>query len=407
MAKRAKRRRAKAETWAPAAKNPRVSPYELFYDLVFAAAILGLSLQFGRTQVWSAIGVAAVTFTFAWWVWQETVLFTNRFGDPLRPIPTDASRRVALLTLVGRWACLLQMIAVIMIALFEPAGLRAADLEGTFAFASAGALAALALLREVGAALRPELRSTIAKRRPWEILAIALFCLEGALHGSGDGYLWFAGLIATVVPGLIFETRESANDGRREAQHLSERLMLFFLIISGDLFLKVIVYWNGDFASDLNPLQLVFVSAIIFSIFRLYVSRVGSRLVPKGGWRFSGWILLHLILCFAVLMAAGGMIEYVIPKGELSRWALRGGAWSIALALACIAALDRIGGGPTLTRRAWELAAVALSIGVSGLVVFEATPYSWRIGMGVIAAILVTYTTQAIWRTGAPLTSRR
>lgn len=381
----------------PAAKDPRVSPYELFYDLVFAGAILGLSLDFGKSEKWSAFWVAATTFAFAWWIWQETVLFTNRFGDPLKPIASRSNRREAILSLAARWLCVLQMIAIVLVALYEPAKLDVRDLSGSFAWACAGALAALALLREVGAIQRPDLRKEVAHRRPWEIIAIALLVAD-ALNGanSGPGF-WLGALAATILPGFYFEIRDRKMLSAGERRHLAERLMLFVLIISGDIFLKIIVYWNADIALTLHPLQLIFVSSIVFSVFRLYISRVETHKPPGTSWRFLGWLLLHLVLSYALLVAAGGMVEYVTPKDNLTYYHLMSAGWGVAVAVGCIAALDWIGGGAADRRRAIGLGFVALLVGLGATAATYLTPDDWRIGMAVMAVILLFYVTPASW----------
>lgn len=380
------------------APRARVSPYELFYDLVFAGAILGLSIDFGRTESWGAMAVAFSTFLLAWWIWQETMLFTNRFGDPLRPLRADEETREAVLILSIRTVCFLQMIAVILLALFEPNRLELAGLEGAFSLASAAALFFLFLLRELGARVRPELGASVRVRRPWEILAIALFVLSGVVSGEPEEILWFAGMMATFLPGLWFIGRERLVDTPTRAEHVSERLMLFILIISGDLFLKIIVYWNAQIAQELSALQLVFVSVIIFSLFRLYMSRVGTHTVPSEPRAFRAWLLLHLILGFALLVAAGGMVEYVTPKDGLTYWNGTSAGLGVALAVLSMAALDRIGGGRRAVRRASEMVGLSIVLVAATIGFVHFTPDSWRVGMGSIAIIVTAYAVTSSWR---------
>ncbi len=379
-----------------------MSPYELFYDLVFAGAILGLSIDFGRSEKWSALGVAATTFIFAWWIWQETVLFTNRFGDPLRPIPSHMTPAKARLAMAARWLCVLQMIAVVLIALFEPARLDPDELSGSFAWACAAALTALALLREVGARQRPDLKREITHRRPWEALAVVMFVVDALSDKSTGPYIWLTALALTVIPGFYFGIRDRGLLTSGEKAHLSERLMLFVLIISGDIFLKIIVYWNADIALELNPIQLVFVSSIVFSVFRLYISRVDRHQPPGTSGQFGAWLLLHLVLSFSLLLSAGGMVEYVTPKDSLEYFHLMLAGWGLAVAIACIAALDRIGGGASGAARAKGLLTLALLVGAATTAVTYLTPDDWRIGMAVIASILLVYTTSSTWRESRP-----
>ncbi len=380
----------------------RVSPFELFYDLVFAGAILGLSIDFGRTETWSAIAVAGASLLLAWWIWQETMLLTNRIGDPLRPLSGEEDSRRSLLRLAIRWVCFAQMVAVILIALFEPVKLQAVNLEDGFVWASFAAVAALFLLRELGARLNPELRLDVVRRRPWELVALAFFLAAGLSTGVNERVLWLAGLFFLVVPGLVFIWRQRQDDSPIQRAHVSERLMLFILIISGDLFLKIIVYWNASLAKQLEPIQLIFVSSIIFSIFRLYVSLVGGRQIPKGPSSFTAWLLLHLVLSFALLVAAGGMVEYVTPKDVVENWNLMSAGFGIALTIVCIAALDWMAGRSAVRRRVISLLALAGAVVIATVLVAYLTPGTWRIGMATIAAILLVYLVRFTWTERGP-----
>lgn len=395
MARRGASKNISTTGLAPASKDPRVSPYELFYDLVFAAAVLGLSLDYGKGPDFGTLALVTGAFVFIWWVWQETVLFTNRYGDPLRPIDWSRNRNQVVRGLTIRWACLLQMIAIVGVALFEPDDLALAGLQISFPSACAFALVMLLLMREFGAFQRPSLRSYARKHRPWTILAIVLFLLSEWFAAPASRYLWAAGLAAVIIPGIFLISRDRVLSNARQAHHLSERLMLFILIISGDFFLKAIVYLHAGDSTEFNILQLVFVSFIVFSVFRLYLARVASHTAPRSRGKLLAWLLLHLVADFGILVSATGMIQYVTPSvgiTDVTQHLLIAGG-SIVVTLICFAVLDRIGGGDVVRERARNLVAVAALIAVATVAVAYLTPTDWRIGMGTIALILVVYTT--------------
>ncbi len=69
---------------------------ELFYDLVFVAAILVFSSAVSHLHNGARIGWVVVVFSAVWWVWLSTTLFVNRFhpgdvGHRLREATTTAS----------------------------------------------------------------------------------------------------------------------------------------------------------------------------------------------------------------------------------------------------------------------------------------------------------------------------
>ena len=80
---------------------------ELFYDLVFVAAILVFSSAVSHLHDGARIGWVVVVFAAVWWVWLSTTIFVNRFRM------TDLGHRILLL---------LQMFLVVLIAIEARAG---------------------------------------------------------------------------------------------------------------------------------------------------------------------------------------------------------------------------------------------------------------------------------------------
>ncbi len=366
-----------------------VGPYELFYDLVFIGAILGLSLSFGRTTGVEGLLVAAATFLFAWWIWQETMLFSNRFVDPLAPLPEGSDRRALRLSFAIRAACLLQMVLIVLLALDEPGGLRPDQIDSGFAWVSAGAVASVLVLRELGARLRPDLAREVRGRRVLSGVAIGLMVLAGLSPGVLDEALWTAGLLVLVVPGSALLAREESDLLPTGLEHISERLMLFVLIVTGDLFLKVIVYWNTSLTTQFEVVQLVFVSLIVFSFFRIYTAAVVSRPVPGRRFGLELWLALHFLLSFALLSAAGGMVEYVTPKEGVDERVLMTAGLGLALAVGSVALLTGYAGERADRRRARVLGAFAGLLVVATVLVTYLTPEDWRIGVATLAVIMV------------------
>ncbi len=366
-----------------------VSPYALFYDLVFVGAILGLSLSFGQTGGFEGLVVAAATFLFAWWIWQETMLFSNRFGDPLGPLPAGSGRRIRRLSFGIRLAALFQMLLIVLLALDEPEGLRPDGIDSGFAWVSAGAVASVFALREMGARLRPELTEEARRRRVWSVVAIGLMVAAASTPGVLDEGLWALGLLALVVPGSALIGREEADLPPTALEHVSERLMLFVLIVAGDLFLKIIVYWNTSLTTQFEVVQLVFVSLIVFSFFRIYTAAVVSRPVPDRRFGLELWLSLHYVLSFALLIAAGGMVEYVTPKEGVEVSILIAAGLGLAVAVGMVALLTGYAGDHSDHRWAGVLGAVAVLLVAATVVVSYLTPEDWRVGVATLAVIMV------------------
>lgn len=242
----------------------------------------------------------------------------------------------------------------------------------------------------------------VKARRPWEVIAIGLFLISAFTSGGGLAEtLWFAGLLMVVVPGFFLARgRGTGLASLGEAEHISERLMLFVLIISGDIFLKIIVYWNTDLAGEeFSVFQLVLVSSIVFSFFRLYMQSVRPEGMPFSASGLAKWLVLHLVLCFSILVAAGGMVEYVAPKVGVSAWSLMSAGLGLALAIACLAMLAGLGdserGGRAGSR---FLALLAGAMTVATVAITYLTPDDWRIGMAALAILMFGFALVSSWQ---------
>src|SRR5215468_4440618 len=80
---------------------------ELFYDLVFVAAILVFSSAVSHLHDGARIAWVVIVFAAVWWIWLSTTIFTNRYRM------TDLGHRLLLL---------LQMFLVVLIAIEARAG---------------------------------------------------------------------------------------------------------------------------------------------------------------------------------------------------------------------------------------------------------------------------------------------
>ena len=376
------------------AERKGASPYELFYDLVFVGAVLGLSLSFGGNTDPSEILVAAAVFLFAWWVWQETMLFSNRFGDPLAPLPVGGSRRDAQLAFATRIVCLIQMIAIVVLALDRPDDLLPEQIDSGFAWASLVAVASVLTLWELGSRIAPERVPDARKRRFWSLVAIVIFLAAALSPGVIDESLWALGLLVLVGAGSVLRGGKEDPLPPTQLKHISDRLMLFVLIVSGDLFLKIIVYWNASLAQNFELVQLLFVSLIIFSFFRIYTSAVVARPVPDRPAGLKVWLTLHYLLSFALLVAAGGMVEYVTPKKGVDSWILLTAGIGLAAAILAIAALYGYSGTSASRSRIKGLCFSSAVVVAATFAVAFLTPGDWRIGVGTLAVIMVG---TAVW----------
>ncbi|MFF9425530.1 low temperature requirement protein A [Streptomyces sp. NPDC014746] len=206
----------------PEPPRPRreVSPLELFYDLVFVFAVSQLSHQLLEHLTWRGAGETAVLLVAVFGTWAYTSYEATLL---------DVQRAVT------RW-----MIVVVMgLGLFMNAAIPGAFDDRARAFVIpllavllfAGAVTAVA---GRGEALREHFRRTLV----W-IAASAPLWIVGASVGSGPRLWWWAAAalidltgtwLAHPLPGRTLTGSELAFD----AEHMLERLRLFFIILLGE-----------------------------------------------------------------------------------------------------------------------------------------------------------------------------
>ncbi|MER8035400.1 low temperature requirement protein A [Streptomyces hydrogenans] len=197
-----------------------VSPLELFYDLVFVFAVSQLSHHLlehrtARGAAETAVLLVAVFGTWAYTSYEATLL--------------DVHRQVT------RW-----MIVVVMgLGLFMNAAIPGAFADRAWAFVIpllailffAGTVTALAGRTDM---LREHFRRTLI----WMALSAPLW-IVGAAVGTGPRLWWWAAAalidltgtwLAHPLPGRTLSSRELAFD----ADHMLERLRLFFIILLGE-----------------------------------------------------------------------------------------------------------------------------------------------------------------------------
>ncbi|MFF8481042.1 low temperature requirement protein A [Streptomyces antibioticus] len=206
----------------PESLRPRrpVSPLELFYDLVFVFAVSQLSHHLLEHLTWrgaaeTVVLLVAVFGTWAYTSYEATLLDVHRS--------------------VTRW-----MIVIVMgLGLFMNAAIAHAFDDRAWAFVVplllilffAGAVTALAGRTD---ALREHFRRTLF----WMAVSAPLW-IVGAAADSGPRLWWWAAAalvdltgtwLAHPLPGRTLSSQELAFD----AEHMIERLRLFFIILLGE-----------------------------------------------------------------------------------------------------------------------------------------------------------------------------
>jgi low temperature requirement protein LtrA len=280
--------------------RPRVSSYtlaqmaewlELFYDLVFVAAILVFSSAVSHLH--DAVRVAWVVAVFAavWWIWLSTTLYVNRFRT------ADLGQRLLVLA---------QMFLVALVAMEARAGV--VDDE-VFLLATYAALVATIVAMYARAARQGGPHARFARHLGRvHVVAIACFLvvipLPEALRIAGAA----AGMAVMVIPAIVRSTRLGEFPPIDEA-HLLDRLGAFTIIVCGESFVKVAIAVSDSAIDGIDVVALAFQFVLTFALWAAYFEDI-----PHAGLdlrRIGAWLACHLVTQLGIAGTAIGVAKLV------------------------------------------------------------------------------------------------
>jgi low temperature requirement protein LtrA len=195
----------------------RVTPRELFFDLVFVFAFTQVATLLANEPTFGGIGRGVLVLAALWWAWAAYAWLTN-IVDPEESV-------------VGL-ALLVALIAMFIAALVVP---EAFGDEGVLFGAAFFVVCAmhLALNALIGRGNR-DLLGAVLRLAPWTLLGATLILVAGFADGART-WLWIAALACTYV-GALF----SGSAGWLvHPTHFAERYGLVLIIALGEAFISI------------------------------------------------------------------------------------------------------------------------------------------------------------------------
>jgi len=286
----------------PAGIEQRVTPLELFYDLVFVFAVTQVSHHLLDDLTWRGAGQSAMLLLVVWWSWNYTTWVTNEL-DPESPV-------VRLL-----------MIAIMLASLLMSAAMPAAF--GGEAGLFVGSYLAIQVGRHVFLTFGAAGPATLERERAGRILtwfvAAGVFWVAGAVaDGEARTALWlialaidYSGPVALFwIPGRPF-VGEAA--WQVSTAHFSERFGLFIIIALGE---SIVVTGATVSGVDLDaPILTAFATAFLTTaamwwLYFTYVARVAERRLELAANRTrmarDAYTYLHVVLVAGIIVSAVG-----------------------------------------------------------------------------------------------------
>ena len=299
---------------------------ELFYDLIFVAAIAELAHDLSDHISWAGFLSFAILFAPVWWCWVGATFYASRFD-------TDG--------ILDRLFALVQMAIVAAMAVNVHHGLSSAGSGFALCYVLFRSTLVLQYLN-AGYHL-PAARPLTTWYAVGFGLSAGLWLISAFLPPPWRLGFWLAGLA------IDFSTPLSAGclvaKVPPSMSHIPERIGLFTLIVLGESVIGVV----GGLAEHEWSLSSIFIGllglAIAFSLWWLYFDTADSsplKSMKVGKMRIAlSWLFAHLPLAMGLVAAGVGLEHLITHNGsalpsDAERWLLCIAVASCLLVLAVI-----------------------------------------------------------------------
>lgn len=311
-----------------AEREQRVTPLELFFDLVFVFAFTQVTTVLSDNPTWSGLGHALLILGVLWWAWASYAWLTNTVDPGLGAVSA---------------AMLVAMAAMFVAALAVPD-----------AFGSHGVLFGVAFLivtamhltlYALSARHDPDLLGAILRIAPYTLVGAVLIIAAGFVDGGLKPILWLAALAAAFLVPLLLGIR----GWRVQPAHFGERHGLIVIIAIGE---SLIAIGLGGEVSGLGAevvaaavLGFVVAASLWLAYFDFFTIRAQQLLTDRSGAERALlardiYSYLHFPMVAGVLLFAFAMKTTLADvDGELATIAALGLCGGPALNLFAFVAL--------------------------------------------------------------------
>jgi low temperature requirement protein LtrA len=194
-------------------QEERVTPLELFFDLVFVLALTQCTQLMADEPTWEGVAKAMLALAVLWWSWSAYAWLTSVVN------PEEGAVRLVMFA---------AMAAFLVVSLCVP---EAFD-DSALLFAAAYAVVRVAHLALFAVASRddPQLRASVVSLSISSAIAISLLVLASSADGLPQAGLWMAALALDLGGPYLF----GAGGWKLVPSHFAERFGLIVIIALGE-----------------------------------------------------------------------------------------------------------------------------------------------------------------------------
>jgi low temperature requirement protein LtrA len=277
----------------------RVTPLELFFDLVFVFAITRVTALMAHDLSWASIGQGLLVLAALWWGWAAYAWLTNHVSGE------DGRARVVVFVAMG---------AMVLVALAVPEAFDAHAL--LFALAYLVMRMAHLALYWVSSLEDPDVHVAVGKLLPTAITGPLILVAAASTDGALQAALWIAALALDYGGPLV----TGVAGYRVHPAHFAERFSLIIIIALGE---SIVAIGAGAGDEALTAalgvaavLALVTSAALWWAYFDVVAALAAQRLaelqgVVRNTLARDAFAYLHLPLIAGIELFALGVEEVI------------------------------------------------------------------------------------------------
>jgi len=287
------------------AGEERVTPLELFFDLVFVLSFTQVTLKMAHDPGWQSLGEGLLILAAVWWAWCAYGWLTNSI-DPDRSL-----NRVCIFAAMGG-------MLVVSLSIPDAFGDRGVLFGCAYFFVRAMQLV-LYVRNTPGAAEQGDLQA-ILKLAPGFLLGSALLIVAGLLGDGARVSVWILALLIDWTTPLLFGTE----DFHLDPAHFAERHGLIVMIALGESILAIgaaagITLSAGQvFAAIFGIVAVAALWWAYFDVVAIVAERRLSEAPPgeQAPLARDAYSYLHFPLIAGIVLLALGLKETLAATGE-------------------------------------------------------------------------------------------
>ncbi|MGH3079804.1 MAG: low temperature requirement protein A [Gaiellaceae bacterium] len=278
-----------------AQREQRVTPLEIFFDLVFVYAITQVTLLMSDDPTWNGVGRGLLVLAALWWAWTGYAWLTNTLE------PEEGLVRAGVLA---------AMAAMLVVALAVPEAFGANAVLFGVAYLIVRLLQLL--LFAIAGRRDPDLGRVVLRKAPSATLGPVIIVAAGFFDGPAQAALWVVALAVDYLGALI-----GHGEGLRVSPaHFAERYGLVVIIALGESIVAIGVGAAGEAVTTgivaAAVLGILVIGALWWAYFDVYAVE-GQRVLSQasGAARFrlarDAYSYLHLPLIAGIVLFALGL----------------------------------------------------------------------------------------------------